>query len=242
MDDLNPKARALVDVGRSAFRPGADDRARVEAALRARLGADVLPPARSLTRHVSAPVKRGAARLALGAGAVVVVGATFFALRPGAQPASETTAHSSQLRAAAPDAPATHDASDPGADGPASTRAAASPGQTPAPVASVPSVAAPSSSHAPNRLAQEVALLSRATAALQAGHPAKALRALDEHQRKFPSGALSEERRTAKAQALCLVGRLTSGRAELALLSPQSPAAARAQQVCEAGALTIPAR
>ena len=100
------------------------------------------------------------------------------------------------------------------------------------------SVSAP---HGQDRLAQEVALLSRATAALRVGHAAQALKALDEHQRKFPSGALREDRRAAKAQALCLLGQVASGRAELKLLPPQSPAAARAGQVCDAGSLTTPA-
>jgi hypothetical protein len=85
-----------------------------------------------------------------------------------------------------------------------------------------------------DRLAQEVALLSRATSELRAGHAAQALKALAEHQRKFPAGALSEDRRAAKAQALCLLGRVVQGRAELARLPAQSPAAARAAQVCDA--------
>jgi hypothetical protein len=62
------------------------------------------------------------------------------------------------------------------------------------------------------------------------------VKVLDEHQRRFPSGALSEERRAAKAQALCLLGRVDEGRAELARLAPRSPAAATAQQVCDGAA------
>jgi hypothetical protein len=79
-----------------------------------------------------------------------------------------------------------------------------------------------------------VALLSRATSALRAGRAAEALKALDEHRRKFPNGTLSEERRAARAQALCSLGRIDEGRAELSLLAPRSPAAARASQVCDA--------
>jgi hypothetical protein len=84
-----------------------------------------------------------------------------------------------------------------------------------------------------DRLAEEVALLSRATKALRAGRAGEALRALDEHQSRFPRGALSEERRAAKAEALCSLGRVSEGRAELGRLAPQSPAAARAKQVCD---------
>jgi hypothetical protein len=99
-----------------------------------------------------------------------------------------------------------------------------------------PPAAAPSEApalHARDRLAEEVALLSRATTALRAGRAAEALKTLDEHQSRFPRGALSEERRAAKAQALCSLGRMSEGRAELARLAPQSPAAARAKQVCD---------
>jgi hypothetical protein len=75
-------------------------------------------------------------------------------------------------------------------------------------------------------------LLSRATSDLHRGNAADALKVLNEHGREFPNGLLSEERRGARAQALCLLGRTSEARAELAHLTPQSPAAARAQQVC----------
>ena len=70
----------------------------------------------------------------------------------------------------------------------------------------VAQVAPPTSAtrHSPDRLAQEVALLSRATSALRSGRPADALTALNEHQSQFPKGVLAEERRAARAQALCL--------------------------------------
>jgi hypothetical protein len=84
--------------------------------------------------------------------------------------------------------------------------------------------------------------LSRATSALRAGRPAAALRTLAEHQRRFPAGALVEERSAAKAQALCLLGRVEEGRAELARLTPQSPAAATAQQVCDGAVPAAPDR
>src|SRR6185369_7565739 len=89
-----------------------------------------------------------------------------------------------------------------------------------------------------DRLAEEVALLSRATSALRAGRAAEALKFLDEHQRKFPKGVLGVERRGARAQALCALKRVGEGRAELARLAPQSPAAGRAKQVCDAASAT----
>jgi TolA-binding protein len=88
-----------------------------------------------------------------------------------------------------------------------------------------------------DHLAQEVALLSRATSALRAGRAADALKTLNEHQRQFPRGMLAQERRGARAQALCALGRRQEAQADLATLArtaPQSPQAARARQACEA--------
>jgi hypothetical protein len=48
---------------------------------------------------------------------------------------------------------------------------------------------------------------------------------------------LEEERRSATAQALCMLGRVAEGRAEQRHLAPQSPAASRAKQACDAAAV-----
>ena len=87
---------------------------------------------------------------------------------------------------------------------------------------------------AEDRLAQEVALLARATSNLHAGRPADALKVLDEYQHRFPRGLLSQERRAAKAQALCALGRQTEAQVELSRLASGSISAARAKQVCDA--------
>ncbi|MEO7033439.1 MAG: hypothetical protein ABI548_06175 [Polyangiaceae bacterium] len=91
-----------------------------------------------------------------------------------------------------------------------------------------------------DRLAQEVALLSRATSNLRAGRPSDALKALDEYQRKFPTGVLAVEQRAVRAQTLCTLKRVSEGRAEAAHLAPQSPAAARTNQICDAAANAMP--
>ncbi|HMA93477.1 MAG TPA: hypothetical protein VKP30_12370 [Polyangiaceae bacterium] len=105
--------------------------------------------------------------------------------------------------------------------------------QTKAPPASVadePSARAPSEEHsaesektrvttkaasrgAPSTLEAELALLGKAQHALKSGQPNDALRALDEHARRFPSGVLSAERTGVKPVALCQAGRLDEGRA-----------------------------
>jgi hypothetical protein len=52
-------------------------------------------------------------------------------------------------------------------------------------------------------LREELAIIARANTALRLEHPADALRALDEHARRFESGVLSEERRGLRVLALC---------------------------------------
>ncbi len=221
---LSPKARALVEAGKGAALPSAADRERIHAALRSRLGPDALGPEAS-GASTSSGIGAGAS-WPLVAGVVAGLGAVggmlFFALRspelPERPPAvvrsaitsTEATATASSTPLEAPPPP------------PSSTPAVA-PSQTPAPAARSKQ----------DRLAQEVALLSSATKSLNAGRAAEALKTLDEHQRKFPGGLLTEERRAARAQALCSLGRISEGQSELARLAPRSPAAARAKQVCD---------
>lgn len=221
MASLSPKARELITSGRRSLRATAADRERIESALRARLGADVLPSeaptAPSVPRAGWSAAAKTAAAVCLAGGAIVVV----LAVRP-ATPAP---------RSALPSFSA-------GSVEPATT----SPSNTQVPPTQVPELAAPPASPGPpspapaqrrrDPLAQEVSLLTRATSALRAGHAQDALRTLDTHQRRFPAGVLAEERRAAKAQALCMLGRVVEGRAELSQLSAGSPAAARGQRLC----------
>jgi hypothetical protein len=226
MTALDPNARALIEAGRRALRSSAGDRERIEAALRARLGDAALPPGAGVTQAATTAswqVLTGAA-----IGVCVLAGVAFYALRPAPS-------------APAPDArPATHrPAPQTPADPPSAVPEPAVPAHSIVPPATPPASASP---RARDALAREVALLSRATSALRAGHPAAALKTLADHQRRFPTGALVEERRAAKAQALCLLGRVGEGRAELARLTPQSPAAATAQQVCDGAVSAAPDR
>jgi hypothetical protein len=88
----------------------------------------------------------------------------------------------------------------------------------------------------PDRLAEEVEILSRAQTELHAGRFTSSLRLLEEHARKFPRGALTQERVAARVQALCGGGRRTEANAELARLSPGSLHAARAREACATSA------
>jgi hypothetical protein len=218
MTDLSSKARALIRTGRSSFRPRESDRARIESALRERLGPDALT---SETLPTTASKMVASWQAASGLALIVgVAGITAFMLlrhtgsnsQPRPQPAPTIT-----RPAPTPSTP---------------PQSQASPPVDRTSVAKVEARDAPHQPHPRDRLSREVALLSRATSALHAGDPSAALRALDEHQRKFPNGMLSEERRAAKALALCSLGRFDEGRSELAHLTPRSPEAARARDLC----------
>jgi hypothetical protein len=230
MASLDPEANAIVEAGRSALQATPSDRERIEALLRARLGAAALPPdpvAKPLTRGVAWRVVPGAA-----IGVCVLGCALFFALRP--RP-SAVAARAPQPTASVAAPVATDSSTEQfGAGAAEPTPSAASPSAAVLPSAS--------SLRQEDKLAQEVALLLRATSALSAGRPGEALKALNEHQRRFPRGILSEERRAAKAQAFCSLGRVSEGRAELAHLTPQSPAASRAKQVCDSISTAAPAQ
>jgi hypothetical protein len=222
MASLNRDASGVVQAGRSALRATEADRDRIEAALRARLGSSARPES-SVT-----PSTRGFGwRFAPGAtvGMCVVGAALFFALR--SRPSVPTAPPSVQPQATAAAVSTTGS----GATDSSSAEPAAFAARAAAAAVSPPASAAVRQG---DQLQLEVALLLRATSALSAGRASEALKVLNEHQRQFPNGILSEERRAAKAQALCSLGRLSEGRAELAHLAPQSPAASRATQVCDA--------
>jgi hypothetical protein len=218
MSELSPKARALVQSGKGAFQPSAADRERIQNALRAHLGTAVPPT------HAAAPVRPGRQLLSGVIGTSVMGGALFLAFHHAgaAHPAPIPRTPVVATQAPRTDAPSDEPVLAP------STPAAVLPAK--------PSASRP----AQDSLAREVALLSRATSDLHSGRAAEALKVLGEHWRQFPHGLLAEERRAARAQALCALGRMSEAQAELDRLTPQSPAAARARQVCGAAAVATP--
>jgi hypothetical protein len=214
MAALGPEASNVVAAGRRAMRASPADRDRIEAALRVRLGAGAFPlpvrPAASAWWRIVAPA---VAVCALGG-----IGLLLSRAQPVATTATATATVASSVVDRAPAAPL------------ASAMAEE-------PVVALPAPAKPAKSgvtRAEDQLVREVALLSRATRALGGGRTGEALKALNEHQVQFPNGALAEERRGAKARALCSLGRFTEGRRELAQLSSGSVAASRARPVCDA--------
>ena len=227
MGSLNGDANEVVRAGRSALRATTADRERIARALAARLGPHAFPPSPPVTSSARLLAVRAIAGAAVGA---CVIGGVFYAssVQPNAGipvtvvPTTRPLANPSTVPLLTPTS--------------APTAAVTSPIAPAQPASSSP-VSVPRHQDA---LTREVELLSRAVAALNAGRAGEALGTLNEHQRRFPRGVLGAERQAAKAQALCSLGRVREGRAELARLSPKSPAAGRAKQVCESIASAPP--
>jgi hypothetical protein len=249
MSDLSSGGKALVQAARKADRPSDADRERVLVALRARLGdAAVLA-----TGVAQVPVATGAAAAVrskllkwgwIGPTAVLVAGAWWFVPRIGQPSDKAMPAPSASVSALnVPKAVVAPDSAAPGAAPTLGAPDVAS-GSTLLPTAAG---SRPVDAQKPPRsgdgLAEEVALLSRAETELRAGRPAKALLALAEHQRKFPRGALAEERTAARIQALCALGRNDEANAQLRQLmhiSPNSAHEERARQACRDPHATAP--
>ena len=222
MTRLTPKADELVKAGREALRPSEADRARVFQALLPRLGDGL--GAGALNTPSTAPAAASGIAVKVAAAIIVISvagGGLFLALRtesPPERPATPAPVPS----AAVPRAPI-----EKVPESGHSTVPRAEAGEERAHVAPRPA----------DSLAEEVAILSQASAALHGGRPAAALKALDEHRRKFPRGALVQERTSARIQALCALGRMKEAQAELLRLartSPNSPHVARARKACGA--------
>lgn len=90
-----------------------------------------------------------------------------------------------------------------------------------------------------DRLSAEVDLLKQARHELRLGRPTQALQVLADYQRRFGDGMLAEERRALTAIAVCQAdpGPAAQTAAEAFLRSaPRSPLAARVRTACAAGA------
>jgi len=221
MSDLSPRARELMRSAHAMNRPTPADRARFESALRARLGAAVLPIQGGASSHAAQALWPIISSFVVGA--LVIGGALLLAPGQDGQAQGPTPAPITQVAPTVPTASFPEPEPTPIAP-------------TAVAVATPSALAAPIAPAKPDRLAEEVTLLSSAVSDLRAGRVSVALKTLDEHRRRFPSGILTEERCAARAQALCALGRQREAQAELDRLAPRSLAAARARQICDASA------
>jgi tetratricopeptide (TPR) repeat protein len=232
MKELSRDASVLVDAGRQAFAPTEADRARLMAALTGAatlsIGVGAATGAQRLWNGILNLT--GAARWA--AVAVPVAAAGAMSLHALQTPPAREPARLSAIRPAAAIASAATPKSAvpafelPSPDLASEPRAEAAPERSAAP---------PAETKRDNEIRQEVALLSRAQAALSRGRPQEALSALSEHAQRFPRGILTEERVATRARTLCALGRMQEAQAELKRmqkLNPGSAYLARARESC----------
>lgn len=250
MKDLSPLAKQLVKVGQRDLDPTGQDKARIRELLAARLPA-ALPTATGPSASVSKATSTSfswplVSALTIGGGAVV--GILYWSLasdtelgNPAPTPTHASAAPGAVTHEVAPWGSASDVVLDPtpvlrpaaSADSPVPAEGNAGSLSTSSPPASTePEAPTQDKTRSSTRLGEEVELLSRATSALHSGQANEALSVLAEHQRKFPRGALSLERRAARVQALCLLGRRTEAERELQHLPPSSPLASRARASC----------
>jgi hypothetical protein len=247
MTGLGREAMALIAEARDGDDPTLADRDRVEAVIAARLatgaaaGLAAAAVATTSARASGAPGAVGAsaltgsvAKVLIWVATLSVIGATvaMFASAPG----RATAPIASTVNPAAP--VATEGNSQSGE--PSLGAAVATPEATIPQVRAFPSTLAvvptASSTRMPSGdVAAEVLVLREAHAAMRGGQAARALALLDEHARRFPKGALGEERDAARVAALCALGRVAEARAaadRFLRASPVSPHAGRVRASC----------
>lgn len=229
MSKLSPDAAALVRAGRTAFRPEALDRERVLESLTRALG-DSAPQGGA--PHAELAKSAAAARFPLwgtvlgGLGALAVIGTALVVAPRVWTRTTPASAPVASVPAAEPEPPPTAPTEgDPTLDQPAAQSVAGARTKTRASITRSPS----------DSLAEEVRLLSKAEEQLYAGHADDALKILGEHERRFPNGALAEQRMAARAQSLCTLGRIAEAKADLTKLArayPRSPHLDHARRLC----------
>jgi hypothetical protein len=237
MTDLSPESKALVELARGDDEPSPVDRARVRRALGASLATGLavtstasLAAGAGLKAAGTSAGLAGTLKVAMWVGVGMAVGAlsTTTALVALRAPNADTAP---APRSAPQTAPAVT------ADPPADEAPAIAPTDTatiPLEVSSKPSGSRPPQP-SPSSLAAEMRLLETARAALSGGDARRALTLIQEHEREFPGGSLSEERRASKVFALCELGRrgeAARAAAEFLRTAPASPLRGRVLDSC----------
>jgi len=224
MSKLSAEASALMRAGRTALDPTDEDQDRLLKLLEARLGVGVAanPP-----RPIAKPSFATAPRLWVALGVPVVgLGIAWSIAHHVSAPASSGV-HGPLAEAVRPSEAV------PPVEEPLGVQPAPSP--TP-PVDPAPLYATRTAETAGPRpggdtLSSEVALLGQATLDLNQGQPAEALATFEEHERRFPAGALAEERMAGKAEALCALGRTREAKLEVGRLVAGYPGSSHLKHV-----------
>lgn len=226
---LSRDAGELVREGRRALRPTDADKARVLAAIQSRLvGGQLIPQADA----PAPPAEASGAGLtvsklaALTAGTLAAVTAFVLFVRgqTEAQPLEPALAATSSVAmpSATPSTPV-----------PELHALSTQPAQVVTP--RTPPVGSTNRVADSDRLAEEVALLTRAEKEFHAGNFKLALAATDEHRQKFPKGVLAPERVNLRVQLLCSMGRNDDAHSEATRLERLSPGHVKLADACPRG-------
>lgn len=226
MTNLSHTARVVINDGKDVFDPSHADRVRVTELLTQRIGAMALGvgSAPIATSSLVSAHSFTSWRKVVGTVGLVAIGGALYLANGNTRalpPPSNAVAPRPAVVVEPPPAP-----------------------ETPAAPEAVPSVASVRAVPAeriarPGRaridtLGEEVSLLTLAGKELHSGRPASALKALDEHQSRFPAGALAQERSAVRVRALCALGRTSQAAAEAAKLARNAPQMTRAEHPCDA--------
>jgi hypothetical protein len=239
MNDLSMEAKDLIARALAADGPGPERRARVKRALAAAL----VGTSATVGATGSVAAAGVAAKSTLTAGSVVAwlgIGVALGTVASAPALVVRLTRSEPSAHVAAPAAPPRRVLETPAevAPGASAPPPAATAEETTAPVvgrsdvraatSGVPAAPAPS-------LADETRVLEAAQRELASGRARSALALLDEHEKRFPSGALGEEGTAARVLSLCALGRTEEARRiATAFLenSPRSPLIPRLRGSC----------
>jgi len=232
MKEMSREANQLIHAGREAFHPTQADRARLMAALTGAATLSVgVAAAAGAQRSLSAIFGVSHAARLLAIALPLAAGGTYWWHASAQSPARpQLTLPVNRPLAVITPTPApsvAHEEAEAQAVEPL-REPSASPERSASPVgeSSKPGV----------EIRQEVALLSKAQAALSRGRPQEALEALSEHAARFPRGVLTEERAATRARTLCALGRRQEADVELKRMERLNPASAylaRARESCK---------
>jgi hypothetical protein len=231
MNDLDSRARAIVEAGRDADSPSAADRERIKRAVLVQIAAGSMVASTAVAGTWSVGAKVGLTVLAVA----LVGGGTVLTLRH-APPAAPTHAAPARAmpRMMAPAAAVR-------APVPTSTP----PEEKPRKTEKTRKLAAPSArldKRAPDdQLTAEVEVLKRAREELRLGRPSAALAALGEYDRRFGQGVLGEEKQALAAIAACRATPGPEARAEAEAFMRRAPASPLRERVREACITPTPA-
>jgi hypothetical protein len=227
MNDLEPRARAIVEAARHADVPSAADRDRVKRAVLLQIVAGTAVASSAVAGTLSVGAKVGLAILAVS----VVGGGTVGLLKVSSthEPAA------ARMRApartvAAPMAPAPRVPQ----EAPAPSVSDEKTGKVEKPRRAGPQTARVAKGVDEDQLSAEVAVLRRAREELRVGRPVRALDALVEYDRRFGRGALVEERQAIAAIAACQAEPGPAARAQAEAFMRKAPASPLRERVREA--------